>query len=103
MTESTAVESMEAVNARLKKQAEDMKAKIGAPGGDKIKLLKSKKFKLPTGVESGGPLRGVVLDFVAFNAYFDRPFSDKDKTPPACYALGAVKPQELVPSAKSPG
>lgn len=102
MSESTAVESAEVIQERLKQQAEAMKAKIGAPGGDKIKLLKSKKFKLPTGVESSGPLRGVVIDFAAFNAFFDRPFSEKDKTPPACYALGAVKPKDLVPSAKSP-
>lgn len=87
---------------RMKAQAAAMKAKIGAPGGDKIRLLKTKKFKLPNGVENAGPLRVVVVDFVAFNAYFDRPYSDKDKTPPACFALGSVKPRELVPSEASP-
>lgn len=91
-----------AIEAELKRQAEAMKAKIGAPGGDKVKLLKTKKFKLPNGVESPGPMRGVVVDFVAFNAYYDRVFSEKDKTPPACFALGAVKPKDLVPSDTSP-
>lgn len=87
---------------RMKQQAAVMRAKIGAPAGDKIRLTKDKKFKLPNGVESGGPLSGVIIDFTAFNAYFDRPFSEKDKTPPACFALGAVKPKDLVPSASSP-
>jgi hypothetical protein len=102
MSTGTDVVDQKALEERMRKQAADMKAKIGAPGGDKIRLTKTKKFKLPSGVESGGPLTGVIVDFVAFNAYFDRPFSDKDKTPPACYALGAVKPAQLVPSASSP-
>jgi hypothetical protein len=87
-----------AIEAKLREQAAAMKDKIGAPGGDKIRLLKTKKFKLPNGVESPGPLRGVVIDFVSFNAYFDRPYSDKDKTPPACFALASAKPQDLVPN-----
>jgi hypothetical protein len=91
-----------AIEAKLREQAAAMKDKIGAPGGDKIRLLKTKKFKLPNGVESPGPLRGVVIDFVSFNAYFDRPYSDKDKTPPACFALASAKPQDLVPHPTSP-
>lgn len=86
----------------LKKQADAMRAKIGAPGGDKIKLTKTKEFVLPNGVKSKGPLKVVVVDFVAFNAFYDRPFSEKDKTPAACFALGAVKPNQLVPSERSP-
>lgn len=90
------------LRAQLQADAEAMKAKIGGGGGDKIRLTKAKKFKLPSGEEHAGPLRVVVLDAVAFNAFFDRPYSDKDKTPPACFALDSVKPVDLVPSAASP-
>ena len=98
----TAVVDQAAIDERLKKQVEAMKAKIGGGVSDKIRLTKDKKFRLPNGVESSGPLRVVVVDFVAYNAYYDRPFSEKDKTPPACFALGNVKPINLVPSAGSP-
>jgi hypothetical protein len=87
--------------ALLKRQAEAMKAKIGAPSGDKIRLTKKKTFRLPNGQESAGPLRVVVLDFVSYNAYYDRPFSEKEMTPPACFALGS-DPKELAPSDNSP-
>lgn len=90
------------IQAKLKADAEAMQKKIGAPGGDKIRLLREKKFKLPDGRESAGPLRVVIVDFVSLNAFYDRPFNEKDKTPAACYALGAVKPKDLVPSLKSP-
>lgn len=98
----TEVVDQAALTEALRKRTEEMKAKIGAPGGDKIKLLKSKEFVLPSGVKSKGPLLVVVIDAVSFNAFYDRPFSEKDKTPPACFALGAVKPKDLVPSANSP-
>jgi hypothetical protein len=92
--------------ADVRKQLEDdaakMKDRIGAPSGDKIRITKKKTFKLPDGQESAGPLRVVVLDFVSYNAFYDRPFSEGDKTPPACFALGAVKPTDLAPSNSSP-
>lgn len=91
-----------AIQAKLKQQADELKKKIGGGASDKIRLTKDKKFVLPNGVSSAGPLKGVIIDFVAFNAYYDRPFSEKDKTPPACFALGNVKPVELVPSSASP-
>lgn len=90
------------MQAKLKAEAEAMKVKIGGGQGAKIRLTKSKKFKLPDGQESPGPLRVVVLDAIAYNAFYDRPFSEKEKTPPACFALGAVQPKDLVPSPTSP-
>lgn len=88
---------------KLMEQAKAMQERISAPSGDKIQLTKKKTFKLPGGIESpvNTPLSVVILDFVSYNAYFDRPFSEKDKTPPACIALG-TNPDLLVPSAKSP-
>lgn len=93
-----------AARQQLMDEAAKMKAKIGSGGGDKIRLTKKKTFKLPDGQETtpGTPLRVAVLDFVAFKTFFDRPYNDKDKTPPACFALGATKLIELVPHASSP-
>lgn len=91
------------VRAKLLADTAAMAKKIAAPGGDLIRLTKKKTFKLPTGQEStpGTPLKVVVLDFVSYNAFYDRPWSDDDKSPPACFALGP-NPKELVPSVNSP-
>ncbi len=101
MSQSTAVVDTAEIRRRM---AEQMKAKIGSAGADKIKLTKQKEFVLPNGVKSKGPLTVVVVDFVAFNSFFDRPFSEANdkRTPPACFALAAVKPDQLVPSDRSP-
>lgn len=85
----------------LMAKARAMKDKIGAPAGDKIRLTRKKTFVLPDGKESADPLRVVVLDFMSYNAFFDRPFSEKDKIPPACFAIGS-DPKNLVPSENSP-
>lgn len=83
---------------------DQMKAKIGQGGADKIKLTKGKEFVLPSGVKSKGPLTVVVVDFTPYNTYYDRPFSEgSDKRAvPACYALAPVKPVELKPADLSP-
>lgn len=95
---------VEAARKQLMDEAAKMKAKIGSGGGDKIRLTKKKTFKLPDGQETtpGTPLRVAVLDFVAYKAFFDRPYSDKDKTPPACFALAPTKLIELVPHPTAP-
>jgi hypothetical protein len=91
------------VRTKLMRDAADMAKKIAAPGGDLIRLTKKKTFKLPDGREApaGTPLRVVVLDFVSYNAFYDRIWTEGDKTPPACFALGS-EPKLLVPSNNSP-
>ena len=85
----------------LRKEAEGLASRIQAPGGDKIKLTKDKKFKLPDGTTHPGPLTVVILDFVSYNAYYDKPFKDGEPGSPACYAIG-LEPTSLVPSKKAP-
>lgn len=92
------------VNIResLAAEANQLADRIQAPGGDKIKLTKDKKFKLPDGTVQEGPLTVVILDFVSVNEFYDRPYKEGDYSPPACYAIGTEVNDKLTPSAKSP-
>lgn len=89
------------VRQRLEEKAKAMMSQIGSAGGDKIRVLRSKQFKLPQVEQTNDMLRVVVLDFVSYNAFFDRPWKEGDATPPACFALGS-NPRELAPHASSP-
>jgi hypothetical protein len=88
------------VRKQLQEEADKLARKIAAPSGDKITVTRRKTFKLPNGIE-GPTLRVVVLDFVSYNAFYDRAFSDDEKSPPACFALGD-DPRQLKPSDNSP-
>lgn len=90
------------IREQLAKEAEELNNRIQAPSGDKIKLTKKKTFKLPDGTESPGPLAVVILDFVAFNGYYDKPYKEGEPAAPACFALGVGRNDDLVPSKKSP-
>lgn len=94
--------SMVDIYAELKKAAaEDLKKKIGAPGGDMIRTTQDKYFQLPDGTKDNKPLRVVILDFVSLNQFFDREFKKGAESPPACFAL-SESPKEMVPSQNSP-
>lgn len=89
------------IQAELKKRAEGIKDRIQAPSGDMIRILQDKKFKLPDGQTSDGPLRLVILDFVSVNQFFDRAYKDGEKLPAACMAIGD-NPRSMVPLKESP-
>lgn len=89
------------IQEELKKRAADIGNRIQAPSGDFIRITQDKKFKLPTGAESPGPMNLVILDFINVNQYFDRPYKEGDKTPPACLAVGQ-NPKDMTPDASSP-
>jgi hypothetical protein len=80
---------------------EAMKAKLAAPGGDGISVTQGKDFKLPDGskVET---FKGIIVDFVSFNAYYEGVYDANNVVPPNCFAIGTVKNDELVPSDSSP-
>lgn len=90
------------IKEELKRETEALKSRISAPSGDKIKLTKDKKFKLPDGTVQEGPLTVVILDFVSVNEFFDRPYKEGEYSPPACFALGTDVNDKLAPSANSP-
>jgi hypothetical protein len=89
------------IQAELKKQAGSIKERIQAPSGDMIRVTQDKQFKLPDGQTSAGPLNLVILDFVALNQFFDRPYKEGEKIPAACMAIGP-NPRNMAPVKESP-
>lgn len=75
--------------------------RLQAPSGDRVTLTKTGGFKLPDGTE-GDSLNVVIVDFVATNSYFDKPYVKGDNQAPACFAIGAANNNDLVPSPNSP-
>lgn len=89
------------IQAELKKRKEGITKRIQAPSGDFIRVTQDKKFKLPDGTSGPGPLNLVILDFICVNMFYDRPYKEGDKTPPACLAIGE-EPLSMVPDPVSP-
>lgn len=85
----------------LRKELESLQKRVGAPTGDYIRTTQDKKFLLPDGAKSDGPLSVVVIDFCSGNFFYDRPFKKGEESPPACFSLG-LEPSGLKPSEKSP-
>lgn len=98
MSEGTALINIEEQMAR---DVALLKGRIQTPSGQKIRLLRTKKFRLPDGTEHPGPMNVVVVDFVSVNKFFDRPYKDGEIVPPACFSIN-LAPTGMVPSANSP-
>ena len=86
---------------RMRADIEAMKAKLAAPGGDGIQITQSKEFKLPDGSKVDS-FKGIIVDFVSFNAYYEGAYNPDNVVPPNCFAIGTVKNDDLVPSDSSP-
>lgn len=86
--------------AQLSKEATSIASRIGTPSGNVIKGRPGKGFTFPDGTEVES-LSVVIVDFLAMNAYYDRPYDPSNLTPPACYAIGEA-PEALVPAENSP-
>jgi hypothetical protein len=80
-------------------EIEQFKNRIAGPSGNKIKT-DDKIFTLPDGT-SGETLSVVIVEFMANNAYYDKPWNPNLVVPPVCFAIG-VEPAGLTPSENSP-
>lgn len=89
------------IQEQLKAQAAAMADKTGAASGNFIRVTQDKKFLLPDGTKTDGPLDLVIVDFISSNRYYDGPFDAKNIVPPACFAIGS-DPKKLAPSKNSP-
>lgn len=78
-----------------------LSSRLQAPSGDRIGLTKTGVFKLPNG-EEGESLNVVIIDFVATNSFYDKPYVPGEFAPPACFAIGATNNNDLEPSPNSP-
>lgn len=89
------------ITEALKKQAEDMSGRVLPPGGSKIRATQDKKFILPDGTTTPGPLELVVLDFRTVHNFYESAYDQKSIVAPGCFSVG-LDPKNMVPSADSP-
>jgi len=88
------------IQAKLREQALAMSERTQAATGNKIMPGNDKMFKLPDG-RKVPELMAVIVDFVAFHAFYERPFDPKNIVAPGCYAVG-TNPKDMAPTDKSP-
>lgn len=86
---------------RMRADMEAMRNKLAAPGGDGISVTQAKEFKLPDGAKVD-TFKGIIVEFVSFNAYYEGAYNPDNVVPPNCFAIGTVKNDDLVPSDSSP-
>lgn len=88
----------------LAEQAATLKDRIGAPASNRI-ITKGKKFTTPDGVSNPGPMRVVVLDWAAFNTFYDGQYNPNNPKPPSCFAVGDrsnIAPGDKVENPQAP-
>ena len=78
-----------------------LSSQLAAPTGKSIQVTQSKQFRFPDGSEVDN-FKGVIVDFVSHNAYYEGDFDPKSIVPPNCFAIGVVKNDDLERSANSP-
>jgi len=80
----------------LQKKLATVRDRLDVGGGRMIRT-KGKRFTFPDGTKINEPLEVVIIDFMAWNLYFDEPYDEDNPIPPACYAFNE-KAKELTPS-----
>lgn len=69
--------------------------------GNVIRCTQDKKFIMPDGTKTEGPIDLVIVDFCTTHALYPGAFDPKNIVPPVCFAIGA-NPTAMVPSKNSP-
>jgi hypothetical protein len=87
------------IAAQMAAEIEAFKGRIAAPSGDRIKA-DEKLFTLPNG-DTSDTLSVIIVDFVSYNAYYDKPWNSNQIVPPNCFSIG-LEPAGMVPSENSP-
>lgn len=88
------------IKAQMAAEVAALASRVGAPGGDAIKVTQDKKFELPDGTKHT-ELRVVVVEFVSANSFYEGAYDKDNISPPACFSIG-ISPTTLVPSENSP-
>jgi len=89
------------IKAAMAAQLADLSNRTAPPGGNAIRVTQDKKFILPDGTSTPGPLELVVVDFTSKNAYYEGAYDPKAIVPPACFAIG-TNPMKMAPSKNAP-
>lgn len=88
-------------DAQQKAMAEVLKARLSESSAPKLTVTQAKKFRLPSGEESDGPIDLIVVDFVYRNEYYEGAYVRNVYTPPVCFAINSdIK--TMIPSVHSP-
>jgi hypothetical protein len=89
------------IQEALKAQVADLGNRVAPPSGIKIRATQDKKFILPDGTTTPGPLKLVIVDFAAVHNFYEGAYNKDDVGPPACFAVG-TNPKKMVPAANVP-
>ena len=87
------------VTTDFSQEMEDLRARLTAPTGNRIKM-DNKTFKFPNG-DVADSVDAVIVDFVYMNKYYEGAFDPNNIVPPNCFALSPL-PNALEPSPNSP-
>lgn len=93
--------SVVSIQDTLRKMAEQTAGQVAPPTGATIRITQDKKFLLPDGTKTEGPIELVIVDFLSANNFYEGAFDPKNISPPGCFAIGRI-PTDLVPSDNSP-
>lgn len=97
----TAVAMPDDAKAQIAADIARLKEKLAAPSGDGILVSQDKHFKFPDQTKVRD-FKGVIIDFVSVNAFYEGKYDANNVVPPNCFAIGNVKNEDLVPSDNSP-
>jgi len=89
------------IQEALKKQAGELATRIAPASGNKIRVTQDKKFLLPDGTKTEGPLELVIVDFVTTHSFYETAYDKDNIVPPGCFAIG-LNPKAMTPSSNSP-
>lgn len=89
------------IQEALKAQAASLADRIAPGGGNKIRITQDKKFVLPDGTKTEGPLELVIVDFMTTHNFYETAFDKNNIVPPGCFAIGP-NPKDMTPSKNSP-
>lgn len=89
------------IQEALRAQAAAVIDKTAPSGSNAIRLTQDKRFLLPDGTQTAGPLQLVVVDFASKNSFYEGKYDPKAIAPPACFAIGS-NPLKMTPSKNAP-
>ena len=79
----------------------DQGDKVAPGGGNAIRITQDKKFILPDGTTTPGPLELVIVDFQTEHRFYEGAFNAKEMVPPNCFAIGS-NPLKMFMSKNAP-
>lgn len=103
--QETAEQVMARYRAKLAERAADLSKQISAAPSNVIRT-KGRIFTLPDGTTHPGPFEAVIVDFVAFNSFFEGAYNATKPVPPVCWATGemdSLQPSQTAPKRQHEG